>query len=125
MSSTALRSGLCATILIMPLPPPSVLIASKGLRLARDDGSSIDVAVEIYKPEAVDDRTSACAFIIRGFEDDIVRHIFGVDSMQALVLSLHVLPTELQALARRAAGRFVTDADLGLDHACGVYLGKR
>ena len=109
----------------MPLPPPSVLIASQSLLFARDDGASIDVAVEIYEPEAVDDRTWACAFIIRGFEDEIVRHIFGVDSMQALVLSLHVVPSEVQALARRASGRFLTDADLGLDHACGVHLGKR
>ena len=108
----------------MSLPPPSVLIASKGLLFNRNDGSSIDVAVEIYKPEPVDDQTWACAFIIRGFEDDIVRHIVGIDSMQALVLSLHVVPTELRVMAKRAGGRFATDADLGLDHACGVHLGR-
>jgi hypothetical protein len=108
----------------MQLLPQSVVIASRVLSFEWPDGASLDVAVEVYRPEEVDARSWACTFVVRGFESDIVRPIFGIDSMQALVLSLHVIPTELQAIARRTGGRFVTAADLGLDGACSVHLGK-
>ena len=32
--------------------------------------------------------------------------MFGIDSVQALILTLHILPTELQAFARDRAGHF-------------------
>ena len=72
----------------MQLLPQSVVIASRVLSFEWPDGASLDVAVEVYRPEEVDARSWACTFVVRGFESDIVRPIFGIDSMQALVLSL-------------------------------------
>ena len=42
----------------------------------------------------------------------------GEDSMQALILTLHVLSTELEALARKHHGVFKQhgEAELGLPH---------
>jgi hypothetical protein len=48
--------------------------------------------------------------------------MFGIDAMQALILTLHTLPAELHALARDSGGQFVDEPDLGLDHACRTHL---
>jgi Domain of unknown function (DUF6968) len=66
--------------------------------------------------------TWGCPFRITGFGEPIVRTMFGIDTMQALVLALHTLPTELRALARDDGGRYVNEADLGLDQACRVHM---
>jgi len=47
--------------------------------------------------------------------------MFGVDSLQALLLTLHVVPVDLMARARDAGGT-VEDADLGLAQSCRNYL---
>jgi hypothetical protein len=46
----------------------------------------------------------------------------GVDSMQALILALHVLPAELQRLEFEHGGRIVDGPDLGLVRACKTVL---
>jgi len=51
-----------------------------------------------------------------------VHTIGGIDAMQALTLALHMLPTELEALAREDCGQFLERFDLDLDHACRVHL---
>ena len=39
----------------------------------------------------------------------MTRAIFGVDTMQALILALHTLPSEVRALAREEGGHFEDD----------------
>ena len=69
-------------------------------------------------------RAWICPFRIRGIRDEPVRTIFGVDAMQALILALHTLPTELRSVAREESGSFPdSDEELGLTHACAVHLG--
>jgi hypothetical protein len=64
-----------------------------------------------------------CPYQLRGIGDEVVRGVFGVDAMQALILALHTLPTELRALARKASGSFPDlDDDLGLTQACKMHL---
>jgi len=47
--------------------------------------------------------------------------MFGVDSLQALLLTLHVVPVDLMARARDARAA-VEHADLGLTHSCRTFL---
>jgi hypothetical protein len=56
--------------------------------------------------------------VVRGFERDIVTDIFGIDSMQALVLSLHTIPSDLAALARETlvAGSRVVSISAWITH---------
>jgi hypothetical protein len=66
-----------------------------------------------------------CPYQVQGIGREPVRAAVGIDAMQALVLALHILPTELRAIARRESGSFPDgDEDLGLTHACGVHLGN-
>jgi hypothetical protein len=99
-------------------------IASQALSYQRADGSPSQITVELGTPGPSNEgmRDWECPFQITGFGEPIKRTIFGIDSMQALVLALHVLPTQLNALAREDGGRFLDQSDLGLDHACRVHL---
>jgi hypothetical protein len=65
-----------------------------------------------------------CPYQIEGAGDVRVRAIFGADTMQALILALHTLPTELMAWARKFKGSFSgsSESDLGLHRACKVHL---
>src|SRR6266542_5049272 len=100
-------------------------IASRTLSYEAGDGTRRDIHVELGTPALAsrDPRdTWACPFQITGFGEPIVRAIFGIDAMQALVLALHTLPAELRALARDHGGRYLDEPDLGLDHACRIHL---
>ena len=103
------------------------VIASRKLQFKHHDGSVCDVVVNLGRP--VPDpqdpgRTSICPFQIVGVGSGKTKAIFGVDTIQALTLALHVLPSELSALARQENGNFVPpgDEDLGLSSACKVHL---
>jgi hypothetical protein len=64
-----------------------------------------------------------CPYQVSCVGDKRVRAAFGVDAMQALVLALHLLPTELRALAREESDSFPDlDEDLGLTRACNMHL---
>lgn len=68
-------------------------------------------------------RAWICPFQIIGIRDEPVRAIFGVDALQALVLAIHAVPTELRSIAREESGFFPdADEDLGLTHACHIHL---
>src|SRR5262245_14205495 len=102
------------------------VIATRNLRFTHADGTSVDVSVSLGKP-VPDPRepqlTRMCPFQIRGIGDEKTRAIFGIDTMQALILALHILPTELAAIARETGGHFVDDEpDLGLTHACQLHM---
>src|SRR5216684_667525 len=101
----------------------TALVGSRALSYQCADGSRLQVTVELGTPaQDPDDRSRdwGCPFRITGFGEPIVHTIVGVDAMQALILALHLLPTELEALAREDGGRFLDGSDLDLDHACRV-----
>ena len=101
------------------------ILASRTVRFQPATGDAVDVAVSLGMPVSDDDgRDWLCPFQIIGIRDEPVRAAFGVDAMQALVLALHVLPTELRAIAREESGSFPNgDEDMGLTRACGMHLG--
>src|SRR6267378_332645 len=100
-------------------------IASRRLSYEAAYGTRRDIGVELGTPALASrepNDTWACPFQITGFGKPIVHALFGIDAMQALVLALHTLPTELRALAREDGGRYLNEPDLGLDHACRIHL---
>jgi hypothetical protein len=101
------------------------VLASRTVRFQPAAGEATDVEVRLGMPVPDGDgRDWLCPFQIGGIRDEPVRAAVGVDAMQALVLALHVLPTELQAIAREESGSFPnSDEDLGLTRACGMLLG--
>ena len=105
----------------------SSAMASRTVAYESRDGQRRDVRVDLGAPAPAPDQGDAwaCEIRIAGFGTPVVRAIYGIDSMQALVLALHLLPTELLALARRDGGRYLDEPHLGLDHACRVHLGIR
>lgn len=101
------------------------VVASRTLRYKPREGDVKEVVVRLGLP--VPDESSGdwvCPYHISGiYVRSKVRAVFGVDSMQALILALHALPVELQAEAAGNQGCFQDgDEGLGLDHACGVHL---
>jgi hypothetical protein len=103
-------------------------VASRELRFRTRSGNLVDVTVLVG--EAVADSTAPngtwfCPFQIVGIGHELVRAIFGIDGFQALVLALHMIPTELRSIAREESGSFPDgDEDLGLTHACRVHLAQ-
>jgi hypothetical protein len=101
------------------------VLASRTVRFRLNNGQPIRLAVTVGRP--VPDPEAPyqdwfCPFQITGVGDEVVRAVFGVDAMQALILALHTLPTELRALARDESGSFPDlDEDLGLTHACKMH----
>ena len=102
------------------------ILATRTLRFrARDGVRDIGVSLGLPVPDPEHpNKAWICPFQISGIREEPVRAIFGVDALQALVLALHTLPTELQSLAREEAGSFPdADEDLGLTGACRAHLG--
>ena len=102
------------------------VLASRTLRFQTTSGRPSEVTVTVGRPvldpEAPYDDW-LCPYQLRGVGDEVVRAVFGVDAMQALILALHTLPWELRALARAGSGTFPDrDEDLGLTHACTMHL---
>jgi hypothetical protein len=101
-------------------------LSSRTLRFRTRSGNVLNVTVVLGKPVAdlePPERAWICPFQIVGIRDEPVRAMFGVDAFQALVLALHVIPTELRSIARDESGSFPdADEDLGLTHACRVHL---
>jgi uncharacterized protein DUF6968 len=101
-------------------------LASRTLRFQTNSGRPIDVTVTVGRPVPDPDARYEdwlCPYQLRGVGDGAVRAVFGVDAMQALILALHTLPTELRALVRGGSGTFPDrDEDLGLTPACKMHL---
>ena len=100
-------------------------IATRRLRFQQRDGSEIEVGVALGMPVPDPEDpagTWACPYEITGPVTPKVRAIFGVDSMQALILALHLLPAALQAHARESGGRFLDEDDLKINDACRANL---
>jgi hypothetical protein len=96
-------------------------IATRELQFVSGDGKRASISVTLGKPvRASQDWT--CSYRISVFDQTVERAIVGVDSMQALILALHVLPAELHGLERQYGGRIVDEPDLGLLRACKTVL---
>lgn len=102
------------------------IIATRKLVFTRGDGVESDVVVNLGNPvpDPNDPSTTwICPFQILGIGNERTNAIFGVDSLQALILALHILPTELAWLARNENGTFDSrEQDLGLSNACKTHL---
>ena len=71
-----------------------MLVASRTLKL-KADGAIVDVAVELFAPVRESNGAWKCDYTI-GWPDGLSRKsTFGVDSMQALILALQMIGTEL------------------------------
>jgi hypothetical protein len=102
------------------------IIATRKSVFTRSDSVKSNVVVNLGKPVPDPDdpdRTWICPFQILGIGSEHTKAIFGTDSLQALILALHILPTELAALAKKENGSFDSrEQDLGLSSACKTHL---
>ena len=98
------------------------ILATRDLRYRRADGPEETVTVTLFQPTRLTDMDWSCAFEVCTRER-VRRSVRGVDALQALVLTLHILPLELRSIAELEEVEFVDAADLGLDMACLTHLG--
>jgi len=79
------------------------VLASRTVKYQSPLCPSGELTVQIGQPVPDGEGAWVCPFQIGGVPDEPVRGIFGVDAFQALILALHIIPTELQAAAREQA----------------------
>ena len=94
------------------------VIASRSLEFRGAAGAVSEVVVEIGRPFLNTESKSGCywcPYRIRGLGESKTRGIAGVDSAQALVLTLHTISAELEDFGRRHGGsvRWLDGDDLG------------
>ena len=90
-------------------------IAERPVTFRRSDGSTESVTVRVGRPipgECSGEWT--CPYEIAGFGRSKLMAMSGVDSMQALLLSLQVILAELENIAKREGAKFEW---LGVDGA--------
>jgi hypothetical protein len=106
----------------MDMPAGGEAFALRVLQFTRVDGRVEDVEVSIEKPVLADNQDYwLCPYRIKGavFEK---RHMSaGEDSLQALLLTIRILPVELAVLAKREGGVFSLygEPDLGFHGVTG------
>jgi len=86
------------------------VIADRRLVFEATEGWTRDVSVKIGRPvrdTSAPRETWVCPYEIQGLGTGRAMGIFGVDAMQALVLAIHTIPSELAAYARNPGGRFL------------------
>lgn len=81
--------------------PLGEVIAEQEFQLVRPDGTTASVVTRLGRPapDPQSPRDWMCTYRITGIGRERVKAAFGVDSMHALSLALHVAPVELVALA--------------------------
>src|SRR5271154_1472332 len=94
------------------------VIASRALEFRGDSGETATVLVEIGRPVPNMEAESECywcPYRISGLGRRRTRAIAGVDTAQALVLTLHAIPAEIEAFAREHGGqvKWLGGDDLG------------
>jgi len=91
------------------------IIAERHLTFTWPDGSIEPVQVLIGTPVPDGEDSWLCPYLIQAASFNKLFRMVGVDSMQALILTTHVLGDELGALARKHGGtfQFFGDTDLG------------
>jgi hypothetical protein len=93
----------------MPEEPHALgeVIAERGVTFTRADGSTEQVTIRIGKPttgEFPDEWT--CPYQIQGFGRTKTFRAAGVDSIQALLLTLQTILPELDHLAKRESASY-------------------
>ena len=93
------------------------VIAERRLEWTGADAPAEGVVVRIGKPvrDPLPGGDWLCPVQVVGLGDERVRAAFGVDAVQALVLSLQMIDADLHAGQRRAGGRlhWLEQPDLG------------
>lgn len=91
------------------------VIAERRVTFRLQDGTTQDATVRIGRPVVDDDDddwdTWLCPYHIEGTNHDRVFATFGVDSMQALLLSVHTIPVELAVYARALGAEILAFGD--------------
>src|SRR5690349_9787662 len=82
------------------------IIGSRDLTFTRSDGVVEPVQVLIGAPVLDGEDTWLCPYLIQGPSFKKQFRMAGVDSMQALVHTTHIISVELEALARKHGGAF-------------------
>ena len=88
-------------------------IATRQLTFHRDGEEPESVVVSIGAPVAVGDGDWQCPYAIQAASFAKSFRMSGVDSAQALVHTVCIISSELEALARRHGGDFRYFGDLG------------
>lgn len=76
------------------------LIAERKLDLVRGDAADIPCFVRVGKPVQIDDETWVCPYQIQAGQRIRTLGMHGIDSMQALVLTMKTLDVEIAYVAK-------------------------
>jgi len=101
-------------------PEIGEVIARRELKLAQDGREPADVIVLIGRPRQLPGHADFyCPYQIKGINSEKVRHIYGIDELQALLLAIFTLATELDALNKELGGKLCWElAAKGLGLPC-------
>ena len=86
------------------------LIAERQIEYEASTGERTPVTVRVGQPHVhvrEPHETWVCPLQIEGLGFPQVRGFFGVDAMQALLLCIHIIPSELGQHLRKNGGRFL------------------
>lgn len=96
---------------------PARIIATRTLQLADDSGSSgtAPVVVEIYEPQSGEaEGEFFCWYKICGLGDERLKRCVGVDAVQALLVALVRIGSDLYSRDETKAGRLTWNRDENL-----------
>ena len=77
------------------------VIAERKLDLICDDASVVPCCVLVGKPVQIDDDTWVCPYRIEAGERSSLMGMHGIDSMQALILTIKTLDVEIAHVAKK------------------------
>ena len=107
----------------MPYQPLGKVVASRQLDFVRQSGATEVAVVSLGEPVRPDESGPwLCPYQVCAPSFERTFAIAGEDSMQALILALHVISSELISLQRQHGGEFKQygEASLGFPHADNV-----
>jgi hypothetical protein len=84
-------------------------IASRMLTL-RDGDSETAIPIRLFAPEQQDPRAWSCCYEIGWPEGKKSREVWGVDSFQAIILTLHAIGTDIYTSTYHKLGNLFFDA---------------
>ena len=76
------------------------VVAERKLNLVSNDAATVPCLVRVGKPVQVDDDTWICPYQIEAGERIRTLGMHGIDSMQALVLTMETLDVEIAFVAK-------------------------